>query len=191
MSFVRQARGGRGSSYEKAKNVAMGFHGRESRGELEVESQYRYQKNLANLGFMMDLEVLDPNDDKYVQPIPFPSNQFVLGCSPDQKQLYIVAAKKGKRFDLNVRKMEWVSEGEASKPRVILGECAAISYYTDKHHLEGPKYQKDGAPYRHEFGTEGSNPEDNMLPLVVYDRMNGVIELIGGSYEVTELGIKG
>ena len=186
MAVRREGRQGR--SYQKAREVREGFHGRGSRGEMEVLSQYRYQKNIADLGWMIDLEILSPEVDE-VEVLEFPEEEFKLGCSPDQKQLYIVAANRKKRMDVDVRVFDWIPEEEAKKPKVILGEISAISYFTDKHHLEGPKYQKDGAPYRHEFGTEGAN--DGNLPMAVYDRLNGVVEIVGGSYEVTELGIKG
>ena len=186
MAVRREGRQGR--SYQKAREVSEGFHGRGSRGEMEILSQYRYLKNVADLGWLIDLEILVPGTDE-VEVVEAPEEQVKLACDPSQTQLFTVPTNKKMRWDINVREFDCIPEEEAKKPKVILGEISAISYFTDKHHLEGPKYQKDGAPYRHEFGTEGAN--DGNLPMAVYDRLNGVVEIVGGSYEVTELGIKG
>ena len=74
--------------------------------------------------------------------------------------------------------------GEAGKYLVYVGMVWAVSYFADKHHLSGPKSQKNGIEYRHEFGEEGGE-----LPHLIYDARNAHLILAGGSYVIEPEGI--
>lgn len=167
------------TAYRGAKQLAEDFHGRESRGYRDYTRKFSYPKNLADLGSLEVLEVL--TDDDKVQDINFQHGEATLAGTPDKKQLVIVG-----RVHLDRDEFEWIPDREWDKPKVIIGECLAVCYWADKHHLTGPKSQAKGVSYRHEFG-EGTN----IRPCIVYDRVNKVVELIGGEYTIEPEGITG
>jgi hypothetical protein len=75
---------------------------------------------------------------------------------------------------------------ETEKNLVLVGPVCEISYFADKHHLSGPKEQKDGITYYHNFGED-----DDELPYLVFDRRNRKLLLVGGSYTIESEGITG
>lgn len=190
-------RGGRGrqknkgegiSEYEKALAVAEGFHGRPARDIEDVIEIERYRTKLAKLGDLVELEVLCKSG-KHVIPITFASEEndgieedFVSASStPDRNQILFVGGNQ----IVDLEAFDELNNNELAKDYVFLGECFSISYFTDKHHLEGPEYQKDGTPYIHKFGEE----EGGERPFLVYDKLNEHLLLVGGSYEVRDEGI--
>ena len=77
---------------------------------------------------------------------------------------------------------------------MLVGPVYEIVYFADKHHLTGPKQQKTGMEYFHEFGEdEGFVKGDafDQLPWLVYDRRNVKLLLVGGSYTIEPEGITG
>lgn len=174
--------------FQKAREVAEGFHGRPARNIEDVIEVERYRTKLAKLGDLIELEVLDKTG-KSVTPITFASEEnnadeedYVSASStPDRNQILFVGGNQ--IIDLDA--FDYLHENELAKDYVFVGECYSISYYTDKHHLEGPKYQKEGTPYIHKFGEE----EGGERPFLVYDKLNEHLLLVGGSYEVRDEGI--
>jgi len=67
---------------------------------------------------------------------------------------------------------------------VEIGEIVTISYFADKHHLSGPEEQKKGMHYIHELGEE-----TGVRPILVYDRVNKQMGVVGGEYRVEDRGI--
>ena len=182
-------------SYQLARELSQGFHGRDARKVTVVREKFRYYKNLGDLGWLEMFEILHPDGDQY-QELEFPEQKFSLSGTPDRKQLQVIA-RAGERLTIDLDAFPWLTQKEKQKPKVAIGYILAVGYFTDKHHLEGPKYQKDGAPYRHEFGTakdgEGGHTtdDDSLYPLLVYDKLNGIVEIVGGEYEILDTGISG
>jgi hypothetical protein len=188
---------------EEAEEVARGFHGRDNRESFEVEEEVQYRENLACLGEMLELEVfIETRQSEGLVSVCFqrqPRDEIVfLNCSPDRKQLYLIG-------DTGLPD-DWLEEANPTsfeKDKVPIGYVYSISYFADKHHLTGPKQQKNGTEYIHCFGeqTFPARPKfegiwklqekivSGLLPEMVYDRLNEGIELIGGGYEVRNEGI--
>lgn len=169
-------------SLEESAELSRSFHGRDNEYIEDVIEPFNYRRDLAHLGDLTELEVMV--DNKHVVPINFAppdtEEHVSLSSSPDRRQLYLSGGDQ--TIDLD----EWdeLSEWEKEKDFVCLGEVFSITYFTDKHHLEGPKSQEKGVEYIHEFGEEGGT-----RPKLVYDRLNENLTLVGGSYEVRDEGI--
>lgn len=190
---------------EDAEELARGFHGRDNKESLELEQSDIYRANTGIIGEMEEIELY--NDLIYLEqglePIEF-SRDVILTGSSNRKQLFLMGDTQ-----LPDDWLEAISPNGWDKDRVILGNAYSISYFTDKHHLEGPKSQKKGAAYGHCFG-ESSFPNPNakrngmmeetiwaledklasgLLPEIIYDRLNCRMELVGGGYEIRDEGI--
>jgi hypothetical protein len=167
----------------EATRVSEGFHGRPARYIEDVIEIEKYRTNLAHLGDLVEFEILNKSG-RSVTPINFAEHDtddhVSVGSTPDRFQIILTGGDQ--RVDLDT--FDDISEEERNKDYVNLGEVFSISYFTDKHHLEGPKYQKDGTEYIHKFGEEGGE-----RPTLVYDKLNQRMILIGGSYEVRDDGI--
>lgn len=180
----------------EAEEVARGFHGRENRETFEVEEVEEYRENLAFLGEMLDIEVFIEGRKKDGL-ITLPFQDVMLGCSVDRKQLYFVGETE--------LPDDWLKDNcaGADKDKVAVGWVYSVSYLADKHHLVGPKSQKHGAEYIHAFGEQTFKAparfdgvwkleekiEYGMLPQLIYNRLSGGMELVGGGYEVRDEGI--
>ncbi len=160
---------------ERAGEMSKAFHGREPKEIDDVVETYKYPTNLTKLGNLTEIEI-ECDEGKSVCPIEFKGVD--LCCTPDGKQLYFVGGNQ--KIDLEDLGIE-----EDGKQFYELGCCVTISYFTDKHHLEGSRSQANGAEYIHEFGEEGGEQ-----PMVIYDCLNARFQLAGGSYRVEEEGIK-
>ncbi len=166
-------------SFEMAQEVAEGFHGRLEGTVTELQEEERYASNLANLGYMEDMEVEAPSGRQVIGFPEFPLTKRPKLCSsPDADQLYLVGGKQ----ELTHKDMEALGI-EGKHDYVVIGEIVAISYVTAKYHLA--RQDKKMGTYRHEFGEEGGEP-----PLLVYDAMNKRQLIVGGSYTIEDEGIR-
>ncbi len=168
---------------DSATSVSEGFHGRKPYYIEDILEIERYRTKLAHLGDLVEFEILSSNG-RSVIPINFAlhdtEEHVSVSSTPDRMQLILSGGDQSidlESFDL--------SDNEKRKDYVCIGEVFSISYFTDKHHLSGPKYQADGTEYIHKFGEE----EGGIRPELMYDRLNERILLIGGSYEVRDEGI--
>lgn len=182
---------------EDAEEVARGFHGRENLEAFEVEETEVYRENLAFLGNMLDVEVfIEARADEGLITLPF--EEVMLGASSDRKQLYLTG-------DTSLPD-EWLEEANPvgyQKDKVIIGYVYSISYFADKHHLTGPKQQKKGSEYIHAFAEQTFKAparyegvwkleekiQAGRLPQLIYNRLSGGLELVGGGYEIRDEGI--
>jgi hypothetical protein len=163
---------------EASKEAFEEWHGFPATNVLDIEEVEQYRKHLADLGGMEELEVCLPKGNKVV-PIGF-DHDTRLCVSADRKQLYFVGGNQSLDLPALVE-LKLITEDEAEKDSVVIGECKSITYYTKKVHLQGPKKP---VPYMHEFGEENGT-----LPMLVYDRLSGKMGLSGGSYSVKDTGI--
>jgi len=171
-------------NFDAATSVSEGFHGRKSLYVEDIIEIERYRTKLAHLGDLVELEILD-DSGKHVIPISFAvhdSEEHVsVASTPDRNQLIFSGGNQG----IELESFPDLTDNEKCKDYVRIGEVFSISYFTDKHHLEGPKYQKDGTEYIHQFGEE----DGGVRPELMYDTLNQRMILVGGSYEVKDEGI--
>ena len=165
----RQSRTPNSKSFEEAKNLSERFHGREVESIVNVIENYSEPHNLAELGILEEL-VVNPLHSKYEYPINFESQQgdeeIRLASHPNAKQLYCVGGNQN--IDRIVEDIMSDSDSNLvshNRHYIILGECISVAYWTSKHHLAGPR------------------------PLLIYDWINKRLMLLGGSYEVRDVGI--
>jgi hypothetical protein len=186
-------------SVSDAEEVARGFHGRENQETFEIVEKEVYRENLACLGEMVELEVLiEARANEGLIPVCFSRENtediVLLGCSSDRKQLYLTG-------DTSLPD-DWLEEAcplNFEKDKVPVGFVYSISYFADKHHLTGPKQQKQGTEYIHCFGEQTFKQkgvrgmeqkiQGGALPILIYNRLSGGMELVGGIYQVRDEGI--
>lgn len=152
------------------------FHGRAALDEFEIDETEHYDKNLAVLGDLVELNVIDPNKPKTEFTISFKKDRPLLCCNAKGSQLEIISG------DQTLPIAE--ANNSTDKHLIQLGPIRTISYFTDKHHLEGSRDQANGVEYEHEFGEEGGN-----RPIAVYDTRSCKILIVGGDYTVEAEGI--
>jgi len=154
------------------------FHGYPSTSHTEIEEEERYRSNLAELGGLEELEILEANG-KSVIPISF-GHDVIVACDKWGKQIYFEGGNQELDLDALID-AKLIDEHEAEKDLVTIGEVFSISYYAKKTHLKGPKKASN---YIHQFGKDGGS-----LPTLLYDRLNKKMMLSGGSYKIKDVGI--
>lgn len=175
---------------ENAEELSQLFHGRPSTEIIELDEIETYENNLAQLGVLVELEILVGDDKDEVVPINWnynnPKERVLLCSTPDGKNILFIGGDQ--ELDLEAlaeqgAEIDWAID--TSKRYIEIGPVHTISYFADKHHLEGGEDQKKGSEYIHEFGEE-----DGVRPDLVYDTKDKRMMLTGGSYLVEEEGIK-
>ena len=196
---IKQIRNPDTALYE-AEEMVRKFHGREPKHITEIIERETYDDTLPVYGQLLELNISTDDGKGYV-PIVFckmngkfpklPLEEMVQVCGDvGGRNLYF---KDGDQF-LDIEKLAKLGLVdpeclENPKDIILIGPVWSIVYFTDKHHLEGPAYQKKGAPYQHEFGEEMDKGEYGEQPTLMYDARNSMIFLSGGSFEVRENGI--
>jgi hypothetical protein len=177
------------STLSSSQSLVESFHGRSHNSVDDIITFDSFPDSLAELGELRELVIVSPRF-KGKLPIGFDEagNAVVkLASAPGGTQYVLVGGDQGIDPDSLVEDFG-ISEdelGEDWKRKVVLGEVVSLTYFTDKHHLSGPKYQKDGCLYEHQLGEEGGE-----LPTLVYDPNNESLEIVGGSYITKEEGIR-
>lgn len=166
---------------DKAIDMFEEFHGKEGKEIIEAEIEEHITDTFVMLGELVEIGVI-PVRSEEEWTIEFGEGECYLLTNAEGKQLYIQS---------NVDLVDTVAEildsdvfQSLKKERVVVGEFARVVYFTDKHHLEGGDEQKEGVEYEHEFGEKGGE-----VPLLVYNVSNDTLEIVGGSYEVRDVGI--
>lgn len=188
------------SSESAAMELARDFHGRDNKGVKEYTLASYYPKDLADLGILIELQVFADDDNGEYIPINFApehpdltDDETNVVLAAKDKQLYFIGGDQ--EYDIEefaeAAGFDWPSEA-LEKDEVVLGQVKAIAYFADKHHLEGPKEQKTGIPYQHEFAiNEETGEQIGEYPTLVYCQKDKVFKLVGGSYEILPEGISG
>jgi hypothetical protein len=188
------------SSESAAMELARDFHGRDNKGVKEYTLASYYPKDLAELGILIELQVFADDDNGEYIPINFApehpdltDDETNVVLAAKDKQLYFIGGDQ--EYDIEefaeAAGFDWPTEA-LEKDEVVLGEVKAIAYFADKHHLEGPKEQKTGIPYQHEFAiNEETGEQIGEYPTLVYCQKDKVFKLVGGSYEILPEGISG
>ena len=169
-------------SIADAAELSQQFHGRAANEVLEVTDTFQSRTNLTMLGCLVELELLC--DNRSVIPLDFKTSNkkemVYLASDPAGNQLYIVGGNQS----LPLEDIETVDSSELEKDFVTVGVVHSCSYFTDKHHLSGPVTQKQGETYWHVFAEDGGEK-----PVLVFDKLNKQLQLVGGSYKVKDVGI--
>lgn len=188
------------SSESAAMELARDFHGRDNKGVKEYTLASYYPKDLAELGILIELQVFADDDNGEYIPINFApehpdltDDETNVVLAAKDKQLYFIGGDQ--EYDIEefaeAAGFDWPTEA-LEKDEVVLGQVKAIAYFADKHHLEGPKEQKTGIPYQHEFAiNEETGEQIGEYPTLVYCQKDKVFKLVGGSYEILPEGISG
>jgi hypothetical protein len=201
----RKVKNNSGESYDEAVEFSKGFHGREPLEEFTYIEQEKYTKDYGVLGILHEIKIVLDYKKLEVIPITFckvtPGDNKPIGdtkslvklCAakivksnpnPAKKSLFCKDGNQRLDFDKLVD-YELLEESDLDKKYVTIGAAYSVAYWTDKHHLEGPKYQEKGAMFEHEFGKE----KNGEYPLIVYDNENDWVMWSGGSYEIRDEGI--
>ena len=180
----------------EAQDMVRRFHGREPKHITSIIEEEEYDDTLPVYGQLLELNIMTNNGKSYV-PIVFCR---MAGSIPQMKLKDMIQVCgdvggnnlyfKGGNQHLDVAKLAKLDiYEETKKDLVIIGPVYSIVYFTDKHHLEGPEYQKKGAAYEHPFSEEADKGEWGEQPVLIYDSRNEHIMLSGGSYEIRTEGI--
>lgn len=179
---LKQFRMRRNPEYQGDK-LTESFHGRPPKEVIDHFESEEYPSDLAELGILISLEVINPYRDAEGIEINFPlkgEKDIVRLCASDEHNLHIIGGDQSFPLDKLLEGQDL--EDAEKKSLVDLGEVEAISYRTDKHHLEDTNGKVED--WRHEFGEDGGEK-----PLLVYDRINQRLMLVGGSYTIEDRGI--
>lgn len=185
-------------SENDAAEMSRKFHGRDIQNVEDLVEDEEYIDKVAVLGELEQLIIVCP-DEKHFLPIEFKAkkdmgvgisgkddNVVMLCCDPGGKQLLLYGGDQSLPLDdENVVDDLELSAEEIDKQFINIGRIKSITYFADKHHLQGPSYQKKGCSYEHQFGEEGG-----VCPDLFYDSLNARCLIVGGSYTVEDVGIK-
>lgn len=193
---------------EQAMQVSSEWHGRKPKEILDVEETTTYNDTGVMLGTLEELGVLGVDSEgEFTQwTISFKKDRPILSSDLEQQNLEFVGGDQRLPLD---------SKYTTGKNEVTLGYCYCIVYETDKHHLEGSNGYAES--YEHFFAEEyykklgydvGQYPtsddyfeemleegiveravRDDRLPMLVYDCQNCKLRLVGGKYEIKDVGI--
>ena len=168
-----------------AERLAEEFHGRRARGEFEITETEIYDEFGGVLGYLVSFGILDPAGTHQI-PISFPYDPD----TPEENILMVATDKHNIEFLGGDQDFEWQDVEGAStselKNLVFVGPVYQVDYWADKHHLTGPKQQRDGMVYYHPFGEKGGE-----LPWLIFDARNKKLLFVGGDYTVESEGITG
>lgn len=166
-----------------AERIARDFHGRPVREFIEIDEQEVYSEYAGVLGELMRLDILMANGTD-AQSIEFDFEEGAKGnifvVAPDKNNIEFVGGDQSFPW----REIEGATD--TGKNIVLVGPVCEIDYFADKHHLDGPKSQKNGITYFHEFGDEGGE-----LPVLLYDTRNEKLLFVDGEYTIEPEGITG
>jgi hypothetical protein len=169
---------------DSAKLLFESFHGREPEGEDDIVSFENIPDHLTELGELRELTVVLPDGSEEVTIVfPEENTSTILASAPGGTQYVLIGGDQS--VDVGEFGIKETEEEQEWARKLVLGQVASLTYFTDKHHLSGPKYQKNGCLYEHKLGEEGGE-----LPTLVYDPNNETLEIVGGSYITRAEGIR-
>lgn len=144
------------------------FHGRKATTVQDIATRMQDRRTLSGLGKMVYLQTVDGLPIKFTA-----ADKVMLACDPEGQQLYFVG---GNQDVTGILKQAGI---ESRKDLIDVGECQIICYATDK---DFDNFEE--IDYQHEFGEEGG-----ALPMLVFDRLNKSLFLVGGDYQIKREGI--
>lgn len=161
--FARELAKRRRNPVEEAAELSEAWHGRPARGQRESVTSVHEHGVLTDLGRLQELRLTDGTRLKFDKDTTLASNERGT-------QLFIEGG------DQSVDLADF-PDADDSKEKVDLGEIKSVVYVTAKEHLG--REDRTPGPYTHKFGEEGG-----ARPILVYDVVNGLLEIVGGSYKI-------
>jgi hypothetical protein len=156
---------------EAVVEATEGFHGTEAHELFDVTTRLRYHTELADLGELVSIEVEAETGD-FVTLKNFDGARLAMDA--DRCQLYIEGGDQSVDLDaFGIR---------VKHDKQVLGRIVKIVYFTTKHHLGS---QGGTADYHHELAEEGGR-----RPTLIYDQLNELLEIAGGTYTIPDEGIR-
>jgi hypothetical protein len=159
----------------QAASVYEGLHGRPSSEVIEIITQIHEHQHVASYGELVALYIIPERGRGAVKLSGFETRKgfpAFLTTNEDRTQLFIDGGDQAVKLSVfGIR--EPIHETE------VLGELAAVDYYTTKDHLGS---QGGEAVYHHTFSKR-------RRPVVIYDTVNSLLYLAGGRYENLDEGI--
>jgi len=154
----------------EAAELSEAFHGRPLERVTLLAERVKERTQLAELGELVELDIITPAGEQFA--LPFEGARVRLAASPKGGQLYLCGGDQ--QVDLDALGIE-----ETGKDKVLLGVVDEITYHT-------AKALDDFQPhnYFHELGEESGS-----RPLLIYDRLNRSLELVGGNYRTQPEGL--
>jgi len=168
--FAAQLAARRRRNQPSAGKLSEIFHGRPVQQIALVEQSVRERTQLAELGELVSLQITTPAGDPC--EIDTEGRGVVLAASPSGGQLYLMGG------DQEVDPEDFGIE-ETGKDKVLLGAVDEITYLTAKALDDFELHD-----YFHELGEESGE-----RPLLVYDRLNRMLELVDGHYSTRAEGL--
>ena len=193
-------------SKKQAEELSKKWHGREPETETEIEEIERYSENVAELGDLEELGILAADLQSRFS-IFFKKDRPKL-CASDEHNLEFIGGDQS---------LKDTPEGvmRDRKQLVPLGYIIQIVYVADKHHLQDSNGSKES--YEHFFGEEFYKEnldsddyksvydwfedcmveglvqevvEGGLIPMLVYNKTDEKMMVVGGSYTVEDVGIR-
>jgi hypothetical protein len=155
---------------EQAAAMTEAFHGRPARSVTDYPETVTERATLADLGRMVSMTIRGTGGRFRLR---MDRAAVRLTTTPDGAQLYLIGGDQSVALeDLGTQ-----PTGDA----IPLGELEELVYHTSK------KFHRfEPMDYAHTFGEK-----TGIRPLVIYDRLNEALQIIGGSYQVKPQGIVG
>lgn len=163
-----------GRKNPSAEALFEAFHGRPAETVTEYTETLQERAKLAELGRLIEL-VAARGD--YLYHLKFSRAGVEVTGTPEGGQLYLIGGDQS----MDLAELDIDPNETATKDHLVLGELAKIVYHTTKafHNFEP-------IDYSHHFGDEGGS-----LPTLCYDRLNELVYVVGGSYQIRREGIVG
>lgn len=179
--FIRRKNKGRADSVPASQDFYQGFHGEPSKELVKVKTDLFYHSATGGIGELRKLKVKSENG-KWKVTINFSKPYPILSAAENRRQLFI----DGGDQSVSLRDFGIDREHE----REVLGKVTDVYYFTTKKHLR----PEDGgtAVFHHKFG--GKDPvtgKKSLLPVLIYDVPNQLLEFAGGGYTIPDEGIDG
>lgn len=180
----RRAKATRANPVETAAERYEFFHGRPPDEVTEVTTRIHEHSVLSGIGKLKRLVILAVDGMHRVALKDF--RGALLSQDEKGKQLFIEGGDQAVNLaDFGITKPH---------EREVLGAVEEIVYFTRKDHLT----PEDGGRgnYAHPFGKKREGEKyvpikGGRLPIAAYDVRNKLISLIGGTYDLPEVGIRG
>lgn len=201
----KKKKGKNPSELKSAERLSSKWHGRGVKKETEVTEIESYADVVAELADLEELGVITPSLEQFT--IRFKTNRPKV-CATNEDNLEFVGGDQ----KLSLDKVGVERNGKCLVP---LGYLYCIVYETDKHHLEG----SNGYPesYEHFFceeiykdivdqdsysnsddwfeamvadGVVQDCMEDGKLPMLVYNKTDKKLVVVGGIYTIEDVGIR-
>jgi hypothetical protein len=172
--LLRNPKGKRNPEEQAAETFEM-FHGVPSDEEIIVQESHHSHSNLAVMGILTEIKVKTVQGPKATLKFSHkgPEDTVYLCSNENRNQMFIEGGDQ--RLDLESLGFD----GDWKKEFVLIGVMTLITYRTRK------KFDKmRETDYYHRLGEDSGDK-----PSLVYDSVNEKLSIVGGKYDIRDVGI--